>query len=99
MHVGEVVRLRARVTATFRTSMEIEVQVHGEDTGHRRAVADASTARVVFVAIDDDRRPVPVPPLLLETDEIGPASRPPRSGAGVAARRSVRSLACYPGRP
>src|SRR5882672_8887758 len=28
--IGEVVRLRARVTATFRTSMEVEVVVEGE---------------------------------------------------------------------
>src|SRR5438105_15841652 len=30
--VGEVVRLCARVTATFRTAMEIEVDVDGEDS-------------------------------------------------------------------
>src|SRR3954464_7745763 len=30
--VGEVVRLRAKITATFRTSMEIEVVVEGEDS-------------------------------------------------------------------
>src|ERR1700742_3015444 len=31
VRVGEVVRLDARVTAVFRTSMEIEVLVEGED--------------------------------------------------------------------
>src|SRR3954452_25517448 len=31
VRVGEVVRLHARVTATFHTSMEIEVNVEGED--------------------------------------------------------------------
>ena len=32
VRVGQVVRLRAHITATFRTSMEIEVSVLGEDT-------------------------------------------------------------------
>src|SRR6476620_2396557 len=41
--VGEVVRLRARITATFRTSMEIEVVVEGENsrTGRRWPCVDA----------------------------------------------------------
>jgi acyl-CoA hydrolase len=67
VHVGQVVRLRAQLTATFRTSMEIEVCVEGEDTrtGERWPTVDCVTT---FVAMGDDRRPVPVPPLLLETE-------------------------------
>ena len=70
VQVGEVVQLRARVTATFRTSMEIEVNVHGEDsrTRERWPCVDAF---VVFVAIDAARQAhVPVPPLLLDSEEI-----------------------------
>ncbi len=68
VRVGQVVRLRAQVTATFRTSMEIDVAVLGEDTitGETWPTVEC---RVVFVAMDDERRPTPVPPLLLETDE------------------------------
>jgi len=67
--VGEVVQLRARVTATFRTSMELEVNVHGENsrTRERWPCVDAF---VVFVAIDAAGTPVPVPALLLDSDEI-----------------------------
>src|SRR4051794_3675236 len=56
VRVGEVVRLEARVTATFRTSMEIEIVVDGEEatTGRRWSCV---TARLTFVAIDDERRP------------------------------------------
>src|SRR3954467_6458408 len=56
VRVGEVVRLDARVTATFRTSMEIEIIVEGEDatTGRRWPCV---TARLTFVAIDELRRP------------------------------------------
>ena len=66
--VGEVVRLRARVTATFRTSMEIEVIVEGEDARTGRHWPCVS-AFLTYVAIDDAGKPTPVPPLLLETDE------------------------------
>lgn len=69
VRVGEVVRLDARVTAAFRTSMEIEVVVEGEDatTGRRWPCVDA---RLTFVAIDDDRKPTAIPPLALDTDEV-----------------------------
>lgn len=67
VRVGQVVRLRAQVTATFRTSMEIDVAVTGEDTvtGETWPTVEA---RVTFVAMDAERRPTPAPPLLLETD-------------------------------
>jgi acyl-CoA hydrolase len=68
VRVGQVVRLRAEVLATFRTSMEIDVRVEGEDTltGERWPTVEC---RAVFVAMDDDRKPTPVRPLLLESDE------------------------------
>jgi acyl-CoA hydrolase len=64
--VGQVVRLRAQLVATFRTSMEIDVTVTGEDT-ITGDVWPTVECRVVFVAIDEARRPTPVPPLVLET--------------------------------
>lgn len=67
VRVGQVVRLRAQVVATFRTSLELEVMVSGEDTitGEEWPTVEA---HVVFVAMDEARRPTPVPPLLLESD-------------------------------
>lgn len=83
VRVGEVVRLEARITATFRTSMEIEVIVEGEDapTGRRWPCV---TARLTFVAIDEGRKPAPVPPLLLDTPEVT------ASQAAGEARRGAR---------
>jgi acyl-CoA hydrolase len=68
VRVGQVVRLRAQVTATFRTSMEIEVSVHGEDTltGEQWPTVEC---RVTFVAMSEKRTPTRVPPLLLESAE------------------------------
>ena len=68
VRVGQVVLLRAQVTATFRTSMEIEVRVVGENTlnGERWPTVDCLTT---FVAMDDEGRPTPIPPLSAENDE------------------------------
>ena len=67
--VGEVVRLCARVTATFRTSMEVEVSVEGEDsrTGRRWPCV---SALLTFVAVGDDTKPTPVPSLDLDSDDV-----------------------------
>ena len=87
VRVGQVVRLRAQVTATFRTSMEIDVNVSGEDTitGEQWPTVEC---RIVFVAMDEERRPTPVPPLLLETeaDRTGQAAADERRRARLAKR-------------
>src|SRR5918996_1655733 len=66
--VGDLILLKSRVTCTFNTSLEVEVEVFSEETltGKRRMT---SRAFVTFVGIDGDGRKHPVPPLLLETDE------------------------------
>src|SRR2546427_2018210 len=68
IQVGQLALIHARVTLVDRSSMEIRVDVESEDllTGERR---QTSTAYVTFVALDPvTRRPVAVPPLLLETE-------------------------------
>lgn len=66
--LGEVVRLEATVTAAFRSSVEVEVIVRGENamTGNTWPCV---TAFLTFVAIDAHGRPVSVPPLLIESEE------------------------------
>jgi len=66
--VGQVARISARVTATFRSSLEILVSVEGEEamTGE---VWQTVTAFVTFVAVDAALRPTAVPPLQVETEE------------------------------
>ena len=67
VRIGQVVRLRAQMTAAFGTSMEIEVSVFGEDTvtGEQWPTLEC---RITFVAMGDDLRPTMVPPLRLESD-------------------------------
>jgi acyl-CoA hydrolase len=66
--VGDLIILRARVTATFHTSLEVKVEVLSEEiqTGRRQMT---SVAYLTFVTIDRDGARVPVAPLLLETEE------------------------------
>jgi acyl-CoA hydrolase len=66
--VGDLIILKARVTCVFTTSLEVQVDVFSEETltGRRR---QTSRAYLTFVAISQDGSHVPVPPLLVETDE------------------------------
>ena len=66
--VGDLIILRASVTATFTTSLEVEVEVFSEGTltGDRQLT---SHAYLTFVAIDRSGARLRVPPLLLESDE------------------------------
>ena len=66
--VGQVVRLEARVTCTFRTSFEIRVVVHGEDSLKPETWLCVE-AFMTFVAIDPEGRPVQVPQLVCESQE------------------------------
>jgi acyl-CoA hydrolase len=81
--VGQVALITGCMTYAHRTSMEIRVDVESENliTGARQRT---STAYLTFVAIDKKGHPIPVPPLLLETD----AER--REARAAEARRSAR---------
>ena len=65
--VGELVTCRAQVNAVWRTSMEVGVRVEAETT-RTGEVRHTSTAYLTMVALDDDGRPTPVPPLRVESD-------------------------------
>ena len=68
VRVGEVVQLEARVSAAFRTSVEVEVIVHGEEPTTRRTWPCVK-ARLTFVALNEQGKPTPIPPILFETEE------------------------------
>lgn len=65
--LGSVVTVQAKVTRTFKTSMEIYLDVWTEDreSGHR---IKANEAIYTFVAVDDMGNPVPVPKIEPQTD-------------------------------
>jgi acyl-CoA hydrolase len=86
IRVGDLMMLKARVTAVWTTSLEVEVEVFSEETltGRRRMT---SRAYLTFVAVDRDSHRVPIPRLLLETDEDR------RRSAEADVRRAARLTA------
>ena len=65
--VGDMIILQARVTAAWKTSLEVEVEVFSEETltGVRRMT---SRAYLTFVAINREGARHAIPPLTLTTD-------------------------------
>ena len=66
--IGDFLTLRASLNFVGRTSMEVGVRVESENllNGQKRHTA---SAYLTFVALDRDGRPMPLPPLILETEE------------------------------
>ncbi len=66
--IGQLVTLHASVNRAFRTSMEVGVKVFAEDL--RTAVTThVASAYLTFVALDENRRPLTVPPVIPETGD------------------------------
>jgi acyl-CoA hydrolase len=67
--IGDIIILKSRVTCTFNTSLEVEVEVFSESittAGDRKLT---SHAYLTFVSLDDHGKPTEVPPLAIETPE------------------------------
>jgi acyl-CoA hydrolase len=70
VHVGDIVRTVGQVNWAGRTSMEIGVRVESEPWNEAgRDPVHVASAYLVFVAIDEDGNPRPIPPLAPETDQ------------------------------
>ena len=67
-YIGEVVTIKSALNYVGRSSMEVGVEVWAESprTGEVRLVG---TCNVVYVALDESRNPVPVPPLQPANEE------------------------------
>ncbi|MEL6134122.1 MAG: acyl-CoA thioesterase [Bacteroidota bacterium] len=65
--LGSIVMLEARVTRCFTSSLEIRIDVTCESlsTGERK---QSNTAYYTFVAVDQSGRPIPVTPVIPETE-------------------------------
>jgi uncharacterized protein (TIGR00369 family) len=67
IRIGDLVIITAEVSFVGRTSMETEVQVMAENpvTGE---CTHTNMGYLVYVALDENGRPFPVPPLIPETE-------------------------------
>ncbi|MEG2030042.1 MAG: acyl-CoA thioesterase [Janthinobacterium sp.] len=68
IHVGELVTFLASINYTGTTSMEVGIRVVTENI-QQRLVRHANSCYFTMVAVDASRKPVAVPPLVLETPE------------------------------
>jgi len=68
VHMNQLITLHSSVNRVFKTSMEVGVRVIVEDvmTGESR---HTTSAYLTFVAIDENGKPMPVAPVLPETEE------------------------------
>ncbi|HZS78412.1 MAG TPA: acyl-CoA thioesterase [Ktedonobacteraceae bacterium] len=67
-YIGNVVTIHCEMNYVGRTSMEVGVKVLAEDliTGEVRHVASSN---VIYVALDEHRKPRPVPPLIAGNEQ------------------------------
>lgn len=73
VRVGAMVDLSARVVGVGRTSMRVEVELWVESsTDASRELA--ARAEIVLVALDDESRPAPVPPLVADDAPAEPTA-------------------------
>lgn len=89
VQIGDLLTVSAEITWTGRTSMETRVVVTAENM-LSGVITHTNTAYIVYVALDDDGRPTPVPPLLCETEEA--KSRFERAAARQAYRLKSREM-------
>lgn len=68
VYIGDLLIVSARVNDVGRSSLEVGVRVEAEPWGggERR---HTTSAYMVFVSLGEDGKPVPVPPLIVETDD------------------------------
>ena len=66
--IGDVVSVNCEMHYVGRTSMEVGVEVTAEDLSTRE-VRKIASSYVIYVALDENRKPTPVPPLVPADDE------------------------------
>lgn len=94
--IGNLLSLKASMNLVGTTSMEVGVRVETEDlkTGEIRHTA---SAYLTFVALDENYRPRPVPPLILETDEDRRRNRQARDRRRVRLTEKTHEKSCRNG--
>jgi uncharacterized protein (TIGR00369 family) len=91
--IGDLVTLRASVTYTGKSSMEVGVRVESQNllTGQNRHTV---SAYMTLVALDKSGKPTAVPPLILETPDEQRRSREAQARREARLREKTKGKAC-----
>lgn len=68
IQLGHVVTLKAKVTRSFNSSMEVRIDVEAEDVPKGKKI-ESNSAFFTFVAMDENGKPDVVPAVVPETEE------------------------------
>lgn len=60
--VGDIVSLYAQIVRVGRTSVTVEVEVYAQRYFSDTEIVKVTEATLTYVAVDDERRPCPLPP-------------------------------------
>lgn len=66
--IGNLLTVKACINMVGKTSMEIGVRVEAEDIITQK-IRHTASAYLTFVALDENNRPAPVPPIKIVTEE------------------------------
>ena len=91
--IGDLVTLKAGVTYTGKSSMEVGVRVESQNllTGDIRHTV---SAYMTFVALDKNGKPIAIPPLILETPEEQRRNHEAQSRRETRLREKTKEKAC-----
>ncbi len=88
VYVGNLLILKTAVNFVGKTSMEVGVRIEAEDLRSGKRTHTGS-CYLTYVALDERRRPMAVPPIITET----PEERKRYKEAGERRKRRMRDLA------
>jgi len=93
VYIGDLVTLRASVTYTGKSSMEVGVRVESQNlmTGQIRHTV---SAYMTLVALDKSGKPTAVPPLILETPDEQRRNREAQARREARLREKTKEKAC-----
>jgi len=68
VYIGNLLRVTASINLTGRSSMEVGVRVEAENV-YTGEVRHTASAYLTYVSLDEQGKPVPVPPVAFESDD------------------------------
>jgi len=91
--IGNLLTVKACINMVGKTSMEIGVRVEAEDI-ISQTVRHTASAYLTFVALDENNRPAPVPPIKMTTDDEKRRNREAINRRQVRLAEKTKEKAC-----